>query len=723
MAGIASDEAAAMKKGLEAASQEAPAGLPKGLHNLKVVIPPPPKPAKVDKDDDGYSSSTSSDDDNAKAVRNKKSVGDDADSLDEAVAGLTLNDKDDDDDEKILEPLVILKERETEPPHIEFVSRGPVTLEHTDYRFQPYGRPEPSVAVPAVAAAVAASEAGKEEARPVPNVLIHRKNDTDHPTKIDVKIEWLDNHELSIKEYRLPEDVVFTEAGNKFVQIFVQLNPNHKDLKSFAAEVRVGAEGNGGKFNYIGPILISLKTDLAESQEKLLLAEVTAEDKLAAARLVAKKDTAQLISGIGPHKDTVLALLSAQRKNTGQVLAQVHAVVQRLLNHPDKQVCQTVFKLNNNGISPFEIASISNNSLVACYLAEVMYNLIEDTRTALRVLNGKDSQGNTIIHLLARKGDSTALTLRRLLAMRLTDNTKVFSLGLNCKRQSPMHIAVQGKNQPETISILYQAMNRAFEMVDDDGMTPLHYAAQRTQDPLLIHTILSYYKENINLTRKDGLTALDLVQGRPNDRQPDTQAAFIIDKDAQQEICKLLRNNGGRTSKPETKVSPSGSPFSSHSVSPSTSPTPSPFDAFSAAMSGSTLPISPVASPYSSEGTSPRTLPDDAPEGYYGNLRAPGSVESYVQSSPEADHGDRTHHVNLNYSFAAQRPGGFCSMGSPGGWGTGPPPFGPTGTPIAATPTGAAGGGATLEDHLASQIFNEFPEIRNVVGQIIDGNL
>ena len=51
------------------------------------------------------------------------------------------------------------------------------------FRFQPYGRPEPSVAVPAVAAAVAASEAGKEEARPVPNVLIYRKNDSDHPTK------------------------------------------------------------------------------------------------------------------------------------------------------------------------------------------------------------------------------------------------------------------------------------------------------------------------------------------------------------------------------------------------------------------------------------------------------------------------------------------------------------------------------------------------------------
>jgi hypothetical protein len=29
---------------------------------------------------------------------------------------------------------------------------------------------------------------------------------------------------------------------------------------------------------------------------------------------------------------------------------------------------------------------------VAAYLAEVMYNLIDDTRTALKTLNAKDSQ-------------------------------------------------------------------------------------------------------------------------------------------------------------------------------------------------------------------------------------------------------------------------------------------------------------------------------------------
>ena len=74
----------------------------------------------------------------------------------------------------------------------------------------------------------------------------------------------------------------------------------------------------------------------------------------------------------------------------------------RLINHPDKKVKQAVFKVNNNQISAFEIAAITNNSVVACYLAEIMNNLIDDTMTALRILDCKDTEGNTIIHLLAR---------------------------------------------------------------------------------------------------------------------------------------------------------------------------------------------------------------------------------------------------------------------------------------------------------------------------------
>ena len=76
-----------------------------------------------------------------------------------------------------------------------------------------------------------------------------------------------------------------------------------------------------------------------------------------------------------------------------------------------------------------------------------MYNLIDgDTIEALEVLNRRDEQENTIIHILARKGDENILTLRDLLGMRLADqkNTRVFSVSIrNAKGQLPMHIATQ----------------------------------------------------------------------------------------------------------------------------------------------------------------------------------------------------------------------------------------------------------------------------------------
>lgn len=46
--------------------------------------------------------------------------------------------------------------------------------------------------------------------------------------------------------------------------------------------------------------------------------------------------------------------------------------------------------------------------------------------------------------------------------------------------------------------MLLQAMPRAFEIADADGMTPLHLACQRTSDLAMVATILSYKKDNIN---------------------------------------------------------------------------------------------------------------------------------------------------------------------------------------------------------------------------------
>ena len=176
-----------------------------------------------------------------------------------------------------------------------------------------------------------------------------------------------------------------------------------------------------------------------------------------------------------------------------------------------------------------------------------MYNLSPDSRTAIRQLNCKDTQGNTIIHLLARKGDSNQRTLRDLLGMKLTDGSRVFSILQNSKRQLPMHIATQNvQNQPETIKLLHQAMPRSFEVVDDDGMTALHYACRRTNDVNLVATILSYKKDNINMMNRDGMTPLDLVMSRTQvDAQ--TKGMFAIEPKSQDEIVLLLRNNGGKT--------------------------------------------------------------------------------------------------------------------------------------------------------------------------------
>ena len=294
------------------------------------------------------------------------------------------------------------------------------------------------------------------------------------------------------------------------VQVYIQLNPNSKDMKSFQADVRAEERDGCGKQLFIGPIVISLKTELAGSQEAALLAQTTMEERTAAFNLVNAKDLSQLVCGIGPHKDTVLSVLCAQRNpaRPGQTFAQIQAVIQRLVSHPDRAVKQTVFKLNNNKISAFEIAAITNNAVVACYLAEVMYNLTADTRTAIRILNCRDSQGNTIIHLLARKGDANHQTLAALLEMQLIDGTKVFNITANSKKQFPMHIAVQNvRNQPETFRILHRHLPRSFELLDDDGMTALHYACQRTTDVELVRTVLSYKKDNINMLNRDGLSA------------------------------------------------------------------------------------------------------------------------------------------------------------------------------------------------------------------------
>jgi len=449
---------------------------------------------------------------------------------------------------------------------------------------------------------------------PKPNLMILTKTDSVNPSPLNAPVNWSNKHEICIGRFKLPEETLFgKESCEEKVQLFIQLNPYLRELKSFLADVHT-EEFDKFKEKYIGPIVISLKTDLACSQEGKLLELTTAEERNAAFNLVMKKEISQLTTGIGPHKDTVLSVLCAQRDpaKAGQTFAQIHAVVQSLVKHSDPRVQQTVFKQNNNQISAFEIAAITNNHTAACYLAEVMYNLSADTRTALRILNCRDTQGNTIIHLLARKGDSNYLTLKSLLEMKLTDGTKVFSILSNSKKQFPMHIATQNvQNQPETMKLLYEAMPRSFDVVDDDGMTALHYACQRTTDVNLVSTVLSYKKDNINTQNHDGFTPLDLIILRTH-QTVQTKSLFAIEKQLKEDIVQLLRNNGAK------RRAENSFPIVSASAS-----------YYSSAQN-----LSPTGSPYSCSQESPNSYCSNS----YFTQPSPGSVNvespSYYQGSP-----------------------------------------------------------------------------------------
>ena len=591
--------------------------LTNGLSGLsvkpKAEIKDDPEPVEVklkqDPDDDGYNSANS--EDTSSSVKKEASEDDEGEANDgKPTANL--------DDEVELQPLSFTTVGEDEKETIQLISRGPVPIDQESNvpRYHPY---RTSVTSSAMSGAhlVRSTEYEAETGviLPTPNVMILRKFDTVNPSKLDAPVSWSNKYEICIERHRLPDETYFGKQpgmDNK-VQLFIQLNPNIRELKSFLADVRTEiAEDGQTKVRFIGPIVISLKTELAGSQEDRLLELTSMEERTAAFNLVNQKDITQLTSGIGPHKDTVLSVLCAQRNpaNPGQTFAQIHAVIQRLVTHQDTKVQHTVFKQNNNQISAFEIAAITNNNVAACYLAEVMYNLSPDTRTAIRTLNCKDTQGNTIIHLLARKGDTNQQTLKDLLNMKLTDGTKVFTIVSNSKKQFPMHIATQNiRNQPETIKILYQAMPRSFEVVDDDGMTTLHYACQRTNDVSLVRTILSYKKDNINLCNRDGLTALDLVMSRTQ-VTAQTKGMFAVEPAHQDEIVQLMRNNGAKTGLEMSRQQAPPTYFSPpHSVSP-------------------------MGSPYSFQ-TSPRTESVDSPVSYGG--ASVGSVGYYQQSlSPDS---------------------------------------------------------------------------------------
>ena len=446
------------------------------------------------------------------------------------------------DEDIILEPLTIIPSPEPDPViYIFYNSRG-----LSDFRFSPYTKRTNG------AGDTEAPNSGESRAPP----LVWIKRAGDGLSRIEVNVKWAENNELRIGKTQLAEDAVL-EMPSK-IQLFIQLDPNVKEFKSFLADVKTVTGQDSVTRKSIGPIVIFLKAELAESQEEKILGLTTMEERTAAHNLVDKKELGQLTRGMGPHQDTVLAILCAQRQppEPGRNLAQILAVLKRLSSSPDPTVRATITRVNNNELSALEIAAIMNNAVVASYIVEVIYNMTDSLEAALEAINSRDSQGNSILHLLARKGDTNIQTLRSLLSLRLTDWSPLVRMLPNLKHQFPVHIAAQSKDcQLETLRTIHENMNNCFEVCDNDGMTALHYACQRSNDMASISTILSYHKvdtkfintsykvsffcqDNINAVSKDGLTALDHLTRR--------EVTGGLSQHQKADMVKLIKNNGGR---------------------------------------------------------------------------------------------------------------------------------------------------------------------------------
>lgn len=393
------------------------------------------------------------------------------------------------DEDIILEPLTIVPSPEPDPViYIFYNSRG-----LSDFRFSPYTKRSNG-----------AGETGTSHSPERAPPLVWIKRTVDGLSRIEVNVKWAENNELRIGKTQLTEDAVL-EVPSK-IQLFIQLDPNVKEFKSFWADVKTVTGQDSVTRKSIGPIVIFLKAELAESQEEKILGLTTMEERTAAHNLVDKKELSQLTQGMGPHQDTVLAILCAQRQppEPGRNLAQIHAVLKRLSGSPDPSVRAAITRVNNNELSALEIAAIMNNAVVASYIVEVIYNMTDSLEAALEAINCRDSQGNSILHLLARKGDSNIQTLRSLLSLRLTDWSPLVRMLPNLKHQFPVHIAAQSKDcQLETLRTIHESMNNCFEVCDNDGMTALHYACQRSNDVVSISTILSYHKVGVAFALKE----------------------------------------------------------------------------------------------------------------------------------------------------------------------------------------------------------------------------
>ncbi|KAK6644912.1 hypothetical protein RUM43_001188 [Polyplax serrata] len=211
--------------------------------------------------------------------------------------------------------------------------------------------------------------------------------------------------------------------------------------------------------------------------------------------------------------DTQLMILLVSEKLT---LEYIYVIVERLLKeNPEYLSCRN--ELNQDALY-LAALTLVHEPLVVSYLAEALVRGKQD-------VNKKYDGGNSLLHCLAKKGDSHTKVLERLVKLRDSNRAVVFDINKKNNRGfTPLHVACEVHRKDilhtyQTVRVLVDngADSTAKEYKDEN--TPLHTLITESCDIDLLRIILESDSKMTsnggpNVCNRQGNTPLHLSCGR-----------------------------------------------------------------------------------------------------------------------------------------------------------------------------------------------------------------
>ncbi|XP_008215583.1 uncharacterized protein LOC100679080 isoform X3 [Nasonia vitripennis] len=240
--------------------------------------------------------------------------------------------------------------------------------------------------------------------------------------------------------------------------------------------------------------------------------------------------------------DTMLMCLVGNPMELDKKLAYLVPLVERL-----GTIDGALTMLNNRGEDALYVAAMNcrHKPYVVGYLAAAF--LQKNIDIANRTYRNKVGEnGDTLVHLLAAKGDSHGDVLAELLSLKTAEGKPVFDLSRrNYDGRTALHVAVETHVYHMALATTRLLLENGVDPMIKEGKcgdTALHMAVALTCDPALVATLTNHKQgaQSVAVENYTGNTPLHLA-GAINERT-------TIERQAH--ICKLLKLAGAHSNQP-----------------------------------------------------------------------------------------------------------------------------------------------------------------------------